>query len=347
MAKTDKRHDQKSQETIRIKAIKMLNKGHSVKCVSDAFDVSRKSIENWRKRFDKDGFQGLKAKKRGCPKGTRAMLTDEQAIFIQKLIVDKCPDQLKMPFVLWTRKAVQSLIQTEFRIKLGIHAVGNYLKTWGFTPQKPLKRAYEQCNSKVTKWLEEDYVELKARARKENAEIHWGDETGMSSHCYVERGYSPKGQTPVAKKMAKKFSVNMISSVTNQGKVRFMIYEDKMNAGKFISFMKRLIKDSDKKVFLIVDNLRVHHAKVVKAWLAEEKIKDLIEVIYLPSYSPELNPDEYLNCDVKRNANSKRLPKNKEELKSNLRGHMKLLQNRPLRVMSYFQHKKIKYAAAG
>lgn len=348
MPKTDKRLDQKSQETIRIKAIKMLNKGNALKDVADVFEVSRKAVENWRKKYLNGGYEALKAQKRGCPKGIRTRLTEEQALHVQKLIIDKCPDQLKMPFVLWTRKAVQELIKTELKVELGIHAVGNYLKAWGFTPQRPLKKAYEQNDAKVKKWLEEEYIELKKRVKAENGEIHWGDETGMTSHCHVERGYSPAGQTPVAEKMAKKFSINMISSVTNQGKVRFMIYEDKMNADKFITFMKRLIKDScGKKVFFIVDNLRVHHAKIVKEWLNKTDVKDRIELIYLPSYSPELNPDEYLNCDVKRNANSKRIPKNKSELKSNLRGHMRLLQNRPERVKSYFNHEKIKYAASG
>ena len=239
------------------------------------------------------------------------------------MIVDKMPDQHKLSFALWTRKAVQELIEREFGLKLGINTVGDYLRSWGFTPQKPKKLAYEQCPKKVQKWLDEEYPVIKKKAKEENAEIHWGDETGVKNNCNHGRSYAPKGKTPVKKKMGKRLSLNMISSITNQGKVEFMIYSDSMDADKFITFIRQLIKSSSKKVYLIVDNLRVHHAKIVKAWLEEHK--DEVEVFYLPSYSPEMNPDEYLNCDLKQGLSNKRMPKTKEDLTQNVNEHMALL----------------------
>jgi len=207
-----------------------------------------------------------------------------------------------MPYALWTRKAVKELIATEIGIKVTTRTTGNYLSRWGFSPQKPLKRAYEQNPKKVQQWLDEQYPKIKAQAKQEKAEIYWGDETGLRSDHQHGRGYAPKGQTPAVTISAKRTSSNMISAITNQGKVRFQIYNGTMNAQLLIGFMKRLIKNAKNKVILILDNLRVHHAKLVKAWLAE--YKQAIEAFYLPAYSPELNPDEYLNCDLKAGVHS-------------------------------------------
>lgn len=140
-----------------------------------------------------------------------------------------------------------------------------------------------------------------------------------------------------------RFSVNMISTITNQGKVRWMIYEGRMNAVVFILFLTRLLAGATKQVFLLVDNLSVHEAASVSEWLSDKQ--DTIEVFYLPKYSPERNPDEYLNCDVKTNINTDGLPKSREDLKGKLQRFMQKLSKLPERVASYFKHKYIQYAA--
>jgi diphthamide synthase subunit DPH2 len=144
--------------------------------------------------------------------------------------------------------------------------------------------------------------------------------------------------------MSKRFSINMISAITNQGKVHFMLYSEKMHRAKFIEFMQQLIKVSTKKIYFIVDNLSVHHCKEVKEWLSEHT--DKIAVFYIPSYSPELNPDEYLNCDLKQGMSAKKAPKNAQTLEKNVQNHMDMLQNNSDRVKKYFKHESIKYAAA-
>ena len=229
------------------------------------------------------------------------------------MIVDKMPDQLKLDFALWTRKAVKELVARELGIVLGLTTMGDYLRKWGFTPQKPKKRAYEQCSKKVQQWLDQEYPKIKAQAKQDNAEIHWADETGVKNQCNHGRSYAPKGKTPVKRSMSKRFSVNMISSVTNQGKVQFMIYSETMNAQKFIEFLEQLIKSSDRKLYVILDNLRVHHSKIVKQWVEENR--DDIALFFLPSYSLELTPDEYLNCDLKQGMSAKKAPANNRKLK--------------------------------
>jgi len=192
-------------------------------------------------------------------------------------------------------------------------------------------------------WLDKDYPAIKAKAKKEKAEIYWGDETGVRSDSRHERGYAPKGKTPVIRLNAKRSSTNMISAISTQGKVRFKVFEGTMNADILVDFCKRLIQSARRKVYLILDNLRVHHAKVFKAWLEEHK--DEIEVFYLPSYSPEPNPDEYLNCDLKAGVHSGKPARNKKQLKKKVLSHMRMLQKKPHRVAKYFEHRKIKYAA--
>lgn len=178
-----------------------------------------------------------------------------------------------------------------------IRTVGEYLKRWGMTPQKPQKRAYEQRALEVKKWLEEEYPRIQAQAKQESAEIYWGDETGLRNDCQHERGYAPKGKTPTIKLNANREFINMISAITNQGKVRFRFFKGTMNSDVLIDFFVRLLKDAKRKVIMILDNLRVHHCAPVKEWL--EKHKAMIEVFYLPAYSPEFNPEEYLNCNLK------------------------------------------------
>jgi len=158
------------------------------------------------------------------------------------------------------------------------------------------------------------------KAKAENAEIHWGDETGIRNTSQYGRSYAPIGQTPTKTTMAKRISLNMISTVTNQGKVRFMTYNGTMNAQRFIIFLKRLIKGANKKIYLILDNLKVHHSKLVKQWV--EKNTNRIELFYFPSYSPEINPDEYLNNDLKSGIGLKQSSKNEKQMKSNVKSHI-------------------------
>lgn len=294
-------------------------------------------------RWLKLDVRSLALKKRGVKAGATNLLSEAQSKQVRKLIVDKTPDQLKMPYALWTRKSVQEIIKRETGVHLAIRTVGKYLRRWGMTPQKPQKKAYEQRDPEVKRWLNEEYPAIQAQAKEEDAEIYWGDETGLRNDCQHERGYAPKGQTPVINLNANRESINMISAITNQGKVRFRFFEGTMNGDILIGFVMRLVNDARRKVYLVLDNLSVHHCKPVKEWL--EKHQEMVQVFYLPSYSPELNPDEYLNCDLKAGVHSGLPARNKAQLKKKAQSHMRKLQKNPKRVRKYFRHEKIKYAA--
>ena len=332
-----------TQETLRKQAIRLKKQGKSFVEIASIVGVHRNTVSNWWNSYQDIGLKGIMSKKRGRHLGELRTLSPSQEIEIQNLIIENTPDQLKFSFALWTRKAIQLLIKQQLGITMPIRTVGEYLKRWGFTPQKPLKRAYEQQPSVVRKWLDTKYPEIVKKAKQENAEIHWGDETGLRNNSQHGRSFSPKGKTPVIKLSAKRASINMISTVSNQGKVRFMVYKTTMTAQVLIKFMKRLIKGSRKKLFLILDNLRVHHAYLVRDWVKANK--DKIEIFYLPAYSPELNPDEYLNCDLKSGVHSKPPARTTKELQKNVISHMRKLQKKPNHVIKYFKHPKINYAA--
>ena len=294
--------------------------------------------------YEAGGWSAIRPALRGRAKGDGRVLSQAQEDTIQSLIINTRPEQLKMDFYLWSRGAVGQLISQEFGIKLQVRSIGKYLTRWGFTPQKPIKRAYEQSPAAVQAWLEGEYPAIEQRARSEGAEIHWGDETALVNTDVRGRSFSPAGKTPVAMAVgATRHKLSMIATVTNQGKVRWMIIDVAFDAEKLIEFLQALIKDAGKKVFLILDNLQVHHSRLVKAWVAERQ--DQIEMFYLTSYSPQLNPEERLNADLKQEMR-KRVPvRTKAKLRQAANDHMAVLEQNPKRVISYFQDRRVRYAA--
>lgn len=323
--------------------VRLRKKGMVNKQVAEIVGTTQSHASAVWRAYERGGMEAIKPKVRGRRHGAKRRLTAEQETAIQKLLVDKTPDQLKLPFALWTRDAVRLMIRQQFKIDLPVRTTGDYLKRWGFTPQKPVKRAYEQDPKKIAQWLETTYPDIAERAKQEQAEIHWGDETGIQSDAYNTKGFAPKGKAPVVRLNAKKNSISMISTITNNGKVRFMLYRETMNGQLFIKFMTRLVKDTDRKVFLILDNLRVHHGKKVAKWL--EANRDTIEVFFLPPYAPEYNPDEYLNSDLKQKIRSGIPARSQDDLTRKTRSFMKTLQKRSFHVKKYFKHPSVTYAA--
>jgi len=329
---------------LRRRAIAALEAGHKGVVVAAILGVTAETVSRWWSAYQADGPASLTGRRSGRPVGSGRLLDDEQAARLQQLIDSNTPDKLGIASALWTRRAVRDLIKNQTGLALPIRTVGEYLGRWGYTPQKPFRKARKQDPVAVQEWLQKTYPEIVKRAAAEGGEIHWGDEMGVRSTCHSGRGYARRGQTPELVVGGSRFSVNMISTITNQGKVQFMTYQGTMNSGLFLVFLAQLLADARKKVFLIVDNLSVHVSREVNLWLAGKEGR--IEVFTLPKYAPERNPDEYLNCDVKGNINSDGLPNSREELHGKLESFMTKLAGLPQRVISYFKHKFIAYAAA-
>ena len=305
------------------------------------FGVSKTAVFKWVKAYCEGGERALTARQRGRPKQSR--LKGHQAATTVRMITDRCPDQLKLPFALWTREAVGDLIEQRWDIRLSVWTVGRLLKKWGFTPQKPVRRAYERDPVAVQKWLDEDYPAIRRQAKRENAEIHWGDEMGLRSDHQTGTSYSKRGQTPVIPGTGQRFRCNMISSVTNRGTLSFMVFTERFTADVMLKFLKRLTRHSKRKVFLILDAHPVHRSRKVKQWA--DKHHDDIQLFSLPGYSPELNPDELLNQDVKSNALGRRRPGDQSEMIRDVRSYLRSTQKHPHIVMNYFQEEHVTYAA--
>jgi len=330
------------QYQIRKNIIRLSKKDKDSKEIAEILDVSLRHVQNTVKQYKDGGIAAIKPKKRGRKEGEERSLTPEQEQEIQKIIIDKYPEQLKLPGCMWTRANIRDLVKRKYGITMPMSTLGCYLARWGFSVQRPKKQAYKQDAKKVDNWLNVEFPGITQRAKEENAEIFFGDETGIQNTANYAKGYAPIGQTPVVKVESKKMKINMLSAISKRGKLRFIIYKETMNSDKFIDFMRRLIYDIKRKVFFIVDNLRVHHSKKVKAWLI--KHKDRIEVFYLPPYSPEYNPDELLNANLKRDIGNRTMPKTEKDLEHNVRSHMKSLQLRPDKVASFFDAPKTLYA---
>jgi transposase len=238
---------------------------------------------------------------------------------------------------------VRDLIAARFGKTLGLSTVQLYLQRWNMTPQKPLARARERSPSAIAAWLEQHYPAIARRAKAEGAAIYWGDETGISNQDQIGRSYAPKGQTPVVVRTARRVTQSMISAVSNRGLMRFMFYEGALNADRFIAFLRRLAKDAGQKVFLIVDNLKVHHASKVKTWVAGHA--HAIELFYLPAYAPDHNPDEYLNNDLKQKLRQQPQPATQDELIKNTRAVLRAIQRSPRRIQSYFRPSPVRCTA--
>lgn len=333
-----------SQETKRLLVVDYLRKKKGThQQAAETFHLSKSAVDKIWTRYKNKGGHGLKSKKRGVSGGKK--INGQQSAIVRQLIKEKLPDQLKLRYGLWTREAVQQLILNKFGIELSRWQVGRYLKSWGYTPQKPIRKAFEQKPEKVKEWLETEYPTIKKKAKAENAIIYFGDETGMRSDHQTGRSYAPAGETPVIKKTGNRFSLNMISAISNQGHLQFMIIEGngRFNSEVFETFLKQMIKYSKRKIYFVTDNHSAHKTKKLNEWLQKNKKK--IEVFFLPPYSPELNPQEYVNQDVKSNVIGKHRPINKAHMKDNVNEFMNNRKKDKKQVKKYFHEKHVRYAA--
>src|SRR5689334_873877 len=333
-----------AQEELRRRALFLIeHEGMTQARAARAAGVHRQTVNVWRRRYRERGEDGLLDGRRVSPGRGRGRLTGDEARQVRGWIAEGTPDRLELPFALWTSRAVRELVERRLGKRLGLSTVPLYLRRWGLTPQKPLTRAKERSPAAVTAWLERDYPAIARRAKAAKAVIYWGDETGISNQDQVGRSWAPKGKTPVVARTAKRVTRSVIAAVSNRGLVRFTPYEGALNADPFLDFLRRLVRDAGQQVMLIVDNLKVHKAGKVQAWV--ESHRHEIELVYLPAYAPDHNPSEYLNNDLKQALRQKPQPDGEDELIRNTRSVLRTIQRSPERVRAYFTPEQVRYAA--
>lgn len=328
----------KAKEQLRIAAVKRVDAGESPEDVAAGIGINRRQIYRWIEAFHYGGEDALKAKP---IKGAPPKLDAKQMAKLSRIVRENNPLQLKFQYALWTLGIIRALIRREFAVNLSEVSVGRLMRRLGFSPQRPLYRAWQQDPKLVADWRTQEYPKIVARAKRENALIFFADESGIRSDYHAGTTWASVGQTPVVKATGARFSLNMLSAVNALGHFRFMTVEGRINAGVFRDFLARLITGMDRKIFLIVDGHPAHKAKMVKQFIKENNKK--IELFFLPAYSPELNPDELAWAHVKAKI-AKVTTQTKTELKSTVKRVMRRLQKMPHIVKSFFHAPACSYA---
>jgi transposase len=328
---------------LRLRALRGIELGFTEVDIADLLGVSQETVSRWWTAYATGGPDAIPSDRTGRPVGSGRTLSDEQARHIQDLIDNHSPEELGIPAPLWSRKAVRDLIRHEFGITMPVRTVGEYLRRWGYTAKRPRRHARQQDPEEVREWLEETYPALEKRAAEEAATILWCDETGVAADEHPRYGYARKGRPATMEVPDTHIRINQISAISNEGAVRFMTYKGSMDGALFKVFLGRLLRTSKRKIFLIVDRLSAHEKETVANWVRAHQ--DRIEVHCMPPRTPELNPDEYLNNDLKGSVHEAGLPANRGELRSRVQRFMRGLLSVPERVMSYFLHPCVLYAA--
>jgi transposase len=327
-------------EEIRLAAVKAVQAGKAPTAVARSMGLYTNRIFIWLAAYRSGGWQALRARKSmGRPK----RLEGKQIQWIYQTVTSKNPLQYKLPFALWTRAQIRTLIARRFGVALSLVSVGRLLAQLGLTCQKPLFRAYQQDRSLVERWLKQEYPKIRAQAKREKAEIFFEDESGVRSDFHSGTTWAPKGCTPVVRVTGQRFSLNMISAVSARGLLRFMVVRGGVGARVFIGFLKRLMHAQRRPIYLIVDGHPSHRSKLVKAYV--ESLQGKLRLFFLPPYSPELNPDELVWNDVKNNGVGRALIHSPLELTRTVVGRLRHLQKSPAIVRSFFQAPEPRYAA--
>ena len=295
-----------AQAALRERAIRMVEAGHTHSEAALAVGVNLRTIVKWVARFRVSGWDGLGERRRGRRPREQMALSDDQQAQVLRSMMGSNPDQLQLPGVLWTREAVRTLIEKQFKVKLSPQTVGLYLRRWDYTPKKPQKRWLEQDAEAVRVWMQEEYPAIKARAKQERALLLFCDEMGVRAGQTAGRTYAPKGERAVVKLTGKRFGANVISAIGLGGKFVFDIFEGTCDEVRFLDFLDKLLAHfPGRKIFLVLDNASFHKTPAVACWLEDHP---RMELFFLPSYAPELNPTELLNNDVHAHVASRRPP---------------------------------------
>jgi transposase len=340
MRNTDARRLTHSQLTeLRKRGVSAVQDGQPPKLVVKVLGVQKSTLFGWLARYRRGGWSALDARKRG---GRPPKLTAKMLEWIYDTVTMKDPRQMKFPFALWTCAMVAELIWRQFGIRLSKVSVWRLLNQLGLSPQKPLWRAFQQDHERVEKWVKEEFPKIRMLARKQKADIFFGDEAGVRSDFHSGKTWAVRGKTPIVATTGARFGCNMISAISPRGTMRFMLTEGKLTADVFIAFLKRLIHNWPRSIFLIVDGHPVHKSVAVSKFITSTEGR--LQLFYLPPYSPELNPDEQVWNHVKNHGVGKQPLTGPDQLKRLTLSHLRKVQKLPALIRSFFTMPETAYA---
>ena len=310
----------------------MMRAGYSAVEVADLFGVSTRAVYQWLAAFVDQGQNGLMAKPGA---GRPPKVNSTQMQWIAKTVRDNTPNQLCFEFGLWTLRLIGQLIEREFGMALSLPTLGKIMAQLGFTPQRPLYRAYQQDEVLVQNWLTKELPAIRKQAKERGAQILFADEASMRTDYHAGTTWAPMGKTPIVSATGQRVSINMFSAISLTGELQFMITEQRGTAETFKQFLEQLMLGATAPIILVVDGHSSHKSKLVKEYV--ESTNGMLELRYLPPYSPQLNPDEQVWKNVKERV-AKQCPKDKPTLKMMLQNALECLQSLPGIVKGFFRH---------
>jgi transposase len=333
--------DHKTLEQLRIRAVRQIEQGAHPADIAAALGMTRAAVYGWLAKYREGGLEALKA--RPVP-GRPPKLTGAQLQRVYTLVVGNDPRQLRFAFALWTRAMVRDLIRREFGVGLSEVSVGRLLRKLGLSPQRPLYRAYQQNPEAVARWKAQEYPQIRAQAAQVGATIYFADEAGVRSDYHAGTTWAPVGRTPVVQTTGERFGINLISAVTAKGALRFAAYDGNLNGPVFIDFCRRLLHDAPGPVFLVLDGHPVHRSTAVKQFAASTGGR--LRLFFLPGYSPELNPDEWVWKNIKHDRIGRAGVSGLGDLKAKALAALHRLQRLPHLVQSFFRDPSLCYITA-
>jgi transposase len=304
-----KRIPRRSLQDTRTLVLSAVDKGMSVDEAVAVFEIGRSTIFGWLKARRESGVTALEVK---TAPGPEAKLTDRQLAQLRGWIVGQDPRQLEFEFALWTREMVGELIKRKFGVEFTPQWVGKLLHRLGLSPQRPLVRAYEQDPERVARWKLEEFPKIRAQAINAGANVFFADEAGVRTDQHSGTTWAPVGQTPIVQGTGSRLSVNMFSAVNTRGKLHFSFFEGNLNSAVFIECLKKLLADIEGKIFLIIDGASAHRSAETREFV--KSTKGRLRIFFLPPYSPELNPDEWVWKNIKHDHVGKIAARTKQEL---------------------------------
>ena len=331
------RKGRRSTSEERVDAIRLLSRGYTHAAVAEIFEVTESSVYGWQKLYREGGLAALSTK---IASGRKKLLSDKQLLQLAGWI-RRDPRQLEFDFALWTRKMVRDLIRRKFGVDYSQQNVGRILKMLGFSPQRPVYQALERDQEKRRIWMQETFPAIRKRAEKEGARIYFADEAGCRTDHHAGTTWAPVGQTPVVTGTGKRQSVGMVSAISMRGAMHWMVFEGMMNSELFTEYLGRLIHDIKGKIFLIVDGAGYHKSNKTREWVGSKKNR--IELFFLPPYSPDLNPDEWVWKNVKNDQIARVVPTSRDHLFDIAERALRLLRTAPGKIRSFFADPKLAY----
>jgi transposase len=331
-------------EALRLRALRAWERGTPETDIADVLGVRRETVSRWVTAYRSGGLDAVPGSRPGRPVGSGRLLSDDQAERLQQLLRTHQPEDLGIPAPLWNRRAVRDLIRREYAIDLAVRTVGSYLARWRFTAKVPTRHRRDRDPDEADEWVRETYPAIAERAEAEGATLLWCDEVGVAADAHPAKGYAPVGEPATMAVPGPHIRAGQVSAISNDGEVHFMTFTGTMTAAVFLTFLTRLLRGTVGKVFLIADRHPAHTDAEVDAWVAAHR--ERLELFFLPRRSPEVNPDEYLNNDLKGRVHESGLPSTSAEVRSHIQHFMRRLLNLPGHVRSYFQHPSVQYAAA-